>query len=308
MPDDNLICPITLEPLVAPVVAVSSGITYEYRAIIRALEHNQSCPVTRKPLDERGLIPNRLVDKLLPESEETMARRKERDQYFRWMTTIPKDQPIQTIRYALRIKVKTAAFLSQVRKKQNSAGMLESRVCCLPNIVGHSWIQGLLTHIKTSAALSDASQNLTEMARVQKSHVVAALTHDMQRLTRAIQACLKFVLCFRSRVDRLIQTLQRMLIENDLRSQERAQKDHQYLQQAIRWINVGLQRLENSRRCILENHRTLLRSAARCAVSLPWVQRYARQWLRIHERREQDPGAPPTKRIKFTTGNIRPQK
>lgn len=76
---DLVTCPITLQPIKAPVVCSGSGITYEFRAIWRALGTKPMCPVTGILVHRHALIPNRamesLIDKIQPLKGAVKARR-----------------------------------------------------------------------------------------------------------------------------------------------------------------------------------------------------------------------------------------
>lgn len=64
LPPDALICPITNERLVDPVVD-PEGNTYERAAILEWLSHNSVSPLTRTPLAAWQLVPNRTLADLL---------------------------------------------------------------------------------------------------------------------------------------------------------------------------------------------------------------------------------------------------
>ena len=56
------LCPITLEPMVDPVID-REGNTYEKSAIMDWLANNSESPITRSPLTANDLVPNRaLID------------------------------------------------------------------------------------------------------------------------------------------------------------------------------------------------------------------------------------------------------
>ena len=54
------ICPITHEPIINPVID-HEGNTYESHAIREWIRSNHSSPITRAPLEESNLIPNRAL-------------------------------------------------------------------------------------------------------------------------------------------------------------------------------------------------------------------------------------------------------
>ncbi len=55
---DELICPITIEIMIDPVLCLSSGKAYERSAITKWIETNPTCPLTRRPLTQKDIIPN----------------------------------------------------------------------------------------------------------------------------------------------------------------------------------------------------------------------------------------------------------
>eukprot|EP00951_Prasinocladus_malaysianus_P025665 scaffold225661_cov51-Prasinocladus_malaysianus.AAC.1 len=64
MADDSMICPITGDRLVDPVVD-PEGYTYERFAILDWLSRNKVSPMTRKPLTPDMLVPNRALANIL---------------------------------------------------------------------------------------------------------------------------------------------------------------------------------------------------------------------------------------------------
>lgn len=63
---ESLICPITQEIFVHPVLA-EDGYTYEEEAITQWIEENGTSPITRQPLSITGLRPNRAISDVLDE-------------------------------------------------------------------------------------------------------------------------------------------------------------------------------------------------------------------------------------------------
>ena len=57
---EELCCPLTMEPMVQPVVTLD-GHTYERAAIEAWLEQHNTSPLTNEPLENKQLIPNMLV-------------------------------------------------------------------------------------------------------------------------------------------------------------------------------------------------------------------------------------------------------
>jgi hypothetical protein len=55
---EEFICPITHCIMKHPMMT-QSGISFEKRAILRWLDSNESCPITRTPLPQSGLVSNR---------------------------------------------------------------------------------------------------------------------------------------------------------------------------------------------------------------------------------------------------------
>ena len=72
--NNNLICPITHHIFLEPVM-VSSGITYEKIAIVRWLQNNKTCPMSRKEIDNRiyeSVVMKDLVTEFLKEYPEEL--------------------------------------------------------------------------------------------------------------------------------------------------------------------------------------------------------------------------------------------
>jgi hypothetical protein len=53
----EFICPLTLDTMTSPVMS-RAGHSFERRAILEWLKHNDNCPLTRQPLTLRDLVPN----------------------------------------------------------------------------------------------------------------------------------------------------------------------------------------------------------------------------------------------------------
>lgn len=69
---DYLICPISLEPMIDPVIC-SDGTTYERSYIEQWLEDHDTSPKTNQRLDNKKLIPNYSLKSCL---SKTKAKRK----------------------------------------------------------------------------------------------------------------------------------------------------------------------------------------------------------------------------------------
>ncbi len=54
----GLCCPITKDLMSDPVVLISDGYTYERAAITKWLEHNETSPTTKAPLQHKDMVPN----------------------------------------------------------------------------------------------------------------------------------------------------------------------------------------------------------------------------------------------------------
>ena len=68
---DSLICPITQQLFLTPVLA-EDGYTYEESAIVAWIQQNHTSPMTRKPLSVEGLHPNRIIKDLIEEFENSL--------------------------------------------------------------------------------------------------------------------------------------------------------------------------------------------------------------------------------------------
>lgn len=78
VPEDFL-CPITKEVMEHPMMT-RSGISFEKRAILRWLDINGSCPLTRTPLPPSGLVSNRnLQFKIMKWKSQQQHSEKDRD-------------------------------------------------------------------------------------------------------------------------------------------------------------------------------------------------------------------------------------
>ena len=66
-PPDGLLCPISLELMVDPVLLLGTGQTYERAAIVRWLHTNSTDPITNVELSSKKLVPNFAIRKLVLE-------------------------------------------------------------------------------------------------------------------------------------------------------------------------------------------------------------------------------------------------
>jgi len=66
-PPDAICCPITQEVMIDPVLLVGDGHTYERDAIATWLKSNTTSPMTNQLLDDKILVANHAVKKMVAE-------------------------------------------------------------------------------------------------------------------------------------------------------------------------------------------------------------------------------------------------